>query len=92
MYQAERSCPMNFFCCNPKKIRELPKISDDLNVVILTKKELSEEQRDAIITVVKDGTMSGELDSDIAILINMCADINDMVVLNRTNDGIEVII
>ena len=83
---------MNFFCGNPKKIRELPKISDDLNVVILTKKELSEEQRDAIITVVKDGTMSGELDSDIAILINMCADINDMVVLNRTNDGIEVII
>ena len=83
---------MNFFCGNPKKIRELPKIFDDLNVVILTKKELSEEQRDAIITVVKDGTMSGELDSDIAILINMCADINDMVVLNRTNDGIEVII
>ena len=83
---------MGIFFSNSKKIRELPKISDDLNVVILTNKELSEKQRDAIITVVKDGTMSGELDSDIAILINMCADINDTVVLNRTNDCIEVII
>lgn len=83
---------MNFFVGNPKKIRELPKISDDLNVVILTDKELSEKQRDAIITIVKDGTISGELDSDIAILINMCTEINDRVVLNRTDDCVEVII
>ena len=92
MYQFERSYPMNVFFSNPKKIRELPKISDDLNVVIKTDKKLSEKQRNAIITIVKDGTMSGELDSDIAILINMCAEINDMVVVNTTDDCVEVVI
>ena len=73
------------------KKREHPKSSDTFNVILKTKKELSEEQKNAIITIVKDGTMSGVEPSDIAIKIMMSTGIYDMVILNRVKNGVEVI-
>lgn len=73
------------------KKREQPESSDNFNVILKTKKELSEEQKNAIITIVKDGTMSGVEPSDIAIKIMMSTGIYDMVILNRVKNGVEVI-
>lgn len=73
------------------KKREYPQSSDTFNVILKTKKELSEEQKNAIITIVKDGTMSGVEPSDIAIEIMMSTGIYDMVILNRIKNGVEVI-
>lgn len=72
------------------KNREQPKSSDNFKVVLKTEKELSEEQKNAIITIVKDGTMSGDEPSNIAIKIMMFAEIYDMVVLTRIKNGVEV--
>jgi len=65
--------------------------SGDLKVVLKTDKDLSEEQKNAIITIVKDGIMSGADLSDIVIKMMMSTGIYDVVVLNRTKDGIEVL-
>ena len=73
------------------KKREQPESSDTFNVILKTKKELSEEQKNAIITIVKDGIMSGVEPSDIAIKIMMSTGIYDMVILNRVKNGVEVI-
>ena len=73
------------------KKREQPESSDTFNVILKTKKELSEEQKNAIITIVKDGPMSGVEPSDIAIKIMMSTGIYDMVILNRVKNGVEVI-
>lgn len=73
------------------KKRKQPESSDTFNVILKTKKELSEEQKNAIITIVKDGTMSGVEPSDIAIKIMMSTGIYDMVILNRVKNGVEVI-
>ena len=73
------------------KKREQPESSDTFNVILKTKKELSEDQKNAIITIVKDGTMSGVEPSDIAIKIMMSTGIYDMVILNRIKNGVEVI-
>lgn len=73
------------------KKREQPESSDTFNVILKTKKELSEEQKNAIITIVKDGTMSWVEPSDIAIKIMMSTGIYDMVILNRVKNGVEVI-
>lgn len=73
------------------KKREQPESSDAFNVILTTKKELSEEQKNAIITIVKDGTMSGVEPSDIAIKIMMSTGIYDAVILNRIKNGVEVI-
>ena len=73
------------------KKREQLESSDTFNVILKTKKELSEEQKSAIITIVKDGTMSGVEPSDIAIKIMMSTGIYDMIILNRIKNGVEVI-
>ena len=73
------------------KKREQPESSDAFNVILTTKKELSEEQKNAIITIVKDGTMSGVEPSVIAIKIMMSTGIYDVVILNRVKNGVEVI-
>ncbi len=73
------------------KKREQPESSDAFNVILTTKKELSEEQKNAIITIVKDGTMSGVEPRDIAIKIMMSTGIYDVVILNRVKNGVEVI-
>ena len=71
--------------------RKQPESSDTFNVILETKKELSEEQKNAIITIVKEGTMSGTQFSDIAIQIMMSTGIYDTVILNRIKNGVEVI-
>ena len=73
------------------KKRQQPSSSDDFKVILKTEKELSEEQRNTIITIVKDGTISGIEPSDIAIKIMMSTGIYDMVILNRIKNGVEVI-
>ena len=75
------------------KGKQHAKSSDEgeLDVVLKTEKELSEEQKKAIISTVKSGVMSGLENSAIAIRLIMQLDIIDMVILNRFNDGIEVI-
>ncbi len=73
------------------KRRKQPKSSDTFNVILKTKKELSEKQKDAIITIVKNGTMSGVDPTDISIIIMMSTGIYDIVILNRIKNGVEVI-
>ena len=73
------------------KKRKQPESSDAFNVILTTKKELSEEQKNAIITIVKDGTTSGVEPRDIAIKIMMSTGIYDVVILNRVKNGVEVI-
>ena len=46
-------------------------ISDDFKVTIRTMKELSEEQRNTIITIVKDGMKSGSEPGSIAMNVMM---------------------
>lgn len=81
---------MNIFNKIFKK-RKQPESSDNFKVILKTEKQLSEEQKNAIITIVKDATMSGEQPGDIAILIMMATGIYDMVILNRVKNGVEVI-
>ena len=73
------------------KKREQPESSDTFEVVLKTEKKLSEEQKNAIITIVKDGTMSGVEPGDIAIKVMMSTGIYDMVILNRLKNGVDVI-
>ena len=81
---------MNFYRRLFKK-REYSISSDTFNVILKTKKYLSEEQKNAIIVIVKDGIMSGDKFSDIAIEIMMSTGIYDTVILNRIKDCVEVI-
>ena len=73
------------------KKREQPESSDTFKVVLKTEKKLSEEQENAIITIVKNGTMSGDEPGDIEIKVMMSTGIYDMVILNRIKNGVEVI-
>lgn len=82
---------MSFFSRLFKK-RKQPYSSDNFKVVLKTEKKLSEEQRNAIITIVKDGIRSGEDFSSIGISIIMNTGIYDPVILNRIKNGVEVII
>ena len=81
---------MNIFSRIFKKRKQL-KPSDNFTVVLKTEKQLSEEQENAIITIVENGTMSGCQPSDIAIEIMMSTGIYDVVILNRIKNGVEVI-
>ena len=69
--------------------RKQAKSSDNFNVVLYTKKNLSEEQKNAIISIVKNGNMSGIALSDISIQIMMSTGIYNVIILNRIKDGIE---
>lgn len=73
------------------KKREHHMSSDTFTVILKTKKKLSEEQKNAIIAIVKDGIMSGVQNRDIAIGIMIVTEIYDTVVLNRIENGVEVI-
>lgn len=73
------------------KKRKQPESSDNFKVILKTEKQLSEEQRNAIITIVKDGIRSDEELSIICILIIMNVGIRDPVFLNRIENGVEVI-
>lgn len=73
--------------------RQQPKSFDDFKVFIKTENDLSEEQKNAIITIVKDGIRDGEEWKTIGLLIIMNAGIHTSNVgLIRVKNGIEVII
>lgn len=84
---------MKFFSRFIKK-RKPQKSSDDFKVSIITDKDLSEEVKDAIISVIKDAVMDGEDDNSIVILLFMnVVDNHPNVYINRLENGdIEVII
>lgn len=71
---------------HPKSVPE-----GDLNVILKTKKVLSQDQKNFIITIVKDGIISGVPYSDIAINIMTSTGIYDMIMINSIDDGVEVI-
>ena len=63
----------------------------DTKVILKTKKILSQDQKNFIITIVKDGIASGAPYSDIAINIMTSTGIYDMIMINSIDDGVEVI-
>ncbi len=68
-------------------------INDDVEVILKTEKDLSEEQRNVIVNIVKNGTMSGADPSNIVVQMMMATGIFDVVILNRIKDNvIEVVI
>lgn len=67
--------------------------NDDIEVILKTEKDLSEEQRNVIVNIVKNGTMSGADPSNIVVQMMMATGIFDVVILNRIKDDvIEVVI
>lgn len=76
-----------------RKLQQVKETStEDLKVVLKTKKNFSDEEKEAISTAVKNGVISGMPNSDIGIMLIMKFGLSDMVILNRAKDGIEVII
>jgi len=74
------------------KKRQQPSSSDEFKIVLKTGKQLSEEQRNAILTIVANGISRGaDLDA-IGMMIIMNAGICDPVILNRIKNCVEVII
>lgn len=73
------------------KKRKHPESSDNFKVILKTQKELSEEQKNTIITIVKDGIVSGVTPSRIAIKLMMSTEIYGIIILNRIENGVEVI-
>ena len=82
---------MSFFSKSTRK-RQQPKSSNDVNVVFITNKELSEEQKNAIETIVKKAGKSDEDSTSIEILISMTTGILSVVNFNDSTNSIEVII
>lgn len=67
--------------------------NDDIKVILKTEKDLSEEQRNVIVNIVKNGTMSGADPSNIVVQMMMATGIFDVMFLNRIKDDvIEVVI
>lgn len=82
---------MSFFNKRTKK-RQQPKIPDDFQVVFNTSENLSEKQKNAIITIIKDGIAGGEDLYDIVILISMCMKLPNVGIRYKDKNSIEVII
>lgn len=65
---------------------------DEFKVILKTEKNLSEEQRNTIITIVRDGITSDTEPSDICIHVMMSTGIYDTMILNRIKNGVEIFI
>lgn len=74
------------------KKRQQPIPIDKFKVVLKTEMKLSEEQKNAIITIVRDGIGQGTDLSTIAMAIIVRMNISSPIVLNRIKNGVEVII
>lgn len=83
---------MGIFSRHFKKRKQQPISLDSFSVLIRTEKNISEEQRHAIINIVKNGIRSGEDLNSIGILIIMNVGIIEPVILTRIKNGVEVII
>ncbi len=67
-------------------------INDDVEVILKTEKDLSEEQRNVIVNIVKNGTMSGADPSNIVVQMMMATGIFDVVILNRIKDDVSEVV
>lgn len=65
--------------------------SDNFKVIIKTDKNLSEKQKNAIINIIKEGVALDLDNGDIAIRIMMTTQIFEPVIMNKTDNSIEVI-
>ena len=86
MHLFERGNSMGFISRIFKKRKTKP-----LEVILKTNKELSKEQIDTIITIVRNGMMSGVELSNIAIEIMISTGIYAPIFLQRMKSGVEVI-
>lgn len=66
--------------------------SEQFKIILRTDKELSEEQKNAIFTIVSNGIRSGEELNTIGMRIFMHAGITSPLFLNRIKNGVEVIL
>lgn len=92
MYQPERSVLMPLSKIFKKWHRhQKPKKSfDDLKVTIDAKEELSEEEKEVIISIVRDGAKDGDELRDTAIFISVYLDCRVSVNLEEFDDGVKV--
>ena len=64
------------------------KSDEDFTVCIKTDKELSEEQQDAIFSIVKTGLYeNNEIPSKVCITLMLSTGIMETMILNRTSEG-----
>ena len=92
MHQSERGCLMNFLD-KLKKKRQQPMSYDSSKVVLETYKDLSETQKDSIITIVRNGIDQGDDLYTIGILILKDAIVeNSVTFVKLDNGGIKVIV
>ena len=64
------------------------KSDEDFTVCVKTDKELSEEQQDAIFSIVKTGLYeNNEIPSKVCITLMLSIGIMDYMILNRTSQG-----
>ena len=66
------------------------KVSDTPNIVIKTNKKISDAQRDAICTIVKEAYATNDLHK-IAIKLIMDVGIHDAILINSYDDSIEIV-
>ena len=79
----------------PKEMEEATmevESSNEFKVILKTKKNLSEEQKNTIITIVRDGIISDVELRDICIHVMMSTGIYDTIILSRISNGVEIII
>jgi len=65
--------------------------SDDFKIILRTNKKLSEENKNTIFAIVKNGIESNSDFSNIAINIMMNTEIYEPIIINRIKNGVEVI-
>lgn len=78
---------MNIFIKALQKLKN-PRSTDDLTVKLITSRELSEEQKNTITTIVTDGIKSRTSLFDIHIKLMLSTGISEPLVLNKINDSV----
>lgn len=73
-------------------LQKVEKNDDELKIVLCTQKSLSEEQKNTIISIVKDGIVSNQKQSSICIKVLMQTGVGEGMIINRINNCIQVII
>ena len=93
MHKSERGCPMNFLSKLFERRKEPKGSLNQINVVVNTDIDEFKEQKDAIISIVRDGIMKEHDFKIIGINIVLKLHIvSNIVTLNSIDNGVEVII
>ena len=74
-----------------KKQKQHGSSGNNITVTLKTKQHLSEEQKNAIITIIKDGCDCGIGLDDIAIKIMLSTEIYHPISISRNKNSVEVI-